>query len=562
MRRTKELSAILLSIILVIGIFPLMQVNAAAVDTEGTSTAASGDNSLSSLSLSAGSLSPAFQYNVTDYTASVGQDVSSVEVSAKTSNAAAVIESISGNTELQPGQNTISIVVKAENGMTATYKIIVTREGNAESVPEQGAEQPDTGTQSPETGAEHPEGGTEAQEGNQGGITVNGHPFNLAPAIPDDIIPEDFTKATVNCQGQQVEGLQYGKGTLTLVYLTTPSTEVKNTLAVYEEASGVFYPFRKISQGENQYLILLNPPAETGLSQEYSLSDQKVSTFENVPVFVKAGAGAAAGDGAGGFQGAEGTEESSAGAGYEFVLVYGTSSFGNTGWYQYDAVEGTFQRYQSEGGSVQGEGSEDQEEEPSVEMQGLQNAYKDLEVQYNKKKDSSRKTTAVLIFVIAVLVIVVINLLLRGRKDDDGLEEKDYEEPEQPMRKRLQPRNERETEAQNLPGRKHLGAEDRERVKVSRRSRHQEEFKEERPLKRKRHEDELKEEKSRRNYREEEPKEGAKGRRNYRGDELEVTKSHRKIHREDEYRTKPEPKPKTKFEDIDDDFEVIDLEDL
>ena len=562
MRRTKELSAILLSIILVIGIFPLMQVNAAAVDTGGTSTAASGDNSLSSLSLSAGSLSPAFQYNVTDYTASVGQDVSSVEVSAKTSNAAAVIESVTGNTDLQPGQNTISIVVKAENGMTATYKITVTREGNAESVPEQGAEQPDTGTQSPETGAEHPEGGTEAQEGNQGGITVNGHPFNLAPAIPDDIIPEDFTKAAVNCQGQQVEGLQYGKGTLTLVYLTTPSTEVKNTLAVYEEASGVFYPFRKISQGENQYLILLNPPAETGLSQEYSLSEQKVSTFENVPVFVKAGAGTAAGDGAGGFQGAEGTEGNSAGAGYEFALVYGTSSFGNTGWYQYDTVEGTFQRYQPEGGFVPGEGSEDQEEEPSVEMQGLQNAYKDLEVQYNKKKDSSRKTTAVLIFAIAVLVIVVINLLLRGRKDDDGLEEEDYEEPEQPMRKRLQLREEREKEGQNLPDRKHLGAEDRERVKVSRRNRRQEEFKEEKSLKRNHHEDELKEEKSLRNYSEEEPKEGAKGLRNYRGDELEATKSHRKIHREDEYRTKPEPKPKTKFEDIDDDFEVIDLEDL
>lgn len=574
MRRTKELSAILLSIILVIGIFPLMRVNAAAVDTEGTSTAASGDNSLSSLSLSAGSLSPAFQYNVTDYTASVGQDVSSVEVSAKTSNAAAVIESISGNTDLQPGQNTISIVVKAENGMTATYKIIVTREGNAESVPEQGAEQPDTGTQSPETGAEQPEGGTEGQEGNQGGITVNGHPFNLAPAIPDDIIPEDFTKVTVNCQGQQVEGLQYGKGTLTLVYLTTPSTEVKNTLAVYEEASGVFYPFRKISQGENQYLILLNPPAETGLSQEYSLSDQKVSTFENVPVFVKAGSGTAAGDGAGGFQGAEGSEGNSAGAGYEFALVYGTSSFGNTGWYQYDTVEGTFQRYKLEGGSVQGESSEDQEEEPSVEMQGLQNAYKDLEVQYNKKKDSSRKTTAVLIFVIAVLVIAVINLLLRGRKDDDGLEEEDYEEPVQPMRKRLQPRKERAAEGQK--GRKHLEAEDREHVKVSSRTRHQEEFKEEKSLKRNRREDELKENsrrdyhmdepkegaKGRRNYRVDEPKEGAKGRRNYRVDELEETKSHRKIHRDDEYRTKPEPKPKTKFEDIDDDFEVIDLEDL
>ena len=174
MRRTKELSAILLSIILVIGIFPLMQVNAAAVDTGGTSTAASGDNSLSSLSLSAGSLSPAFQYNVTDYTASVGQDVSSVEVSAKTSNAAAVIESVSGNTDLQPGQNTISIVVKAENGMTATYKITVTREGNAERVPEQGAEQRIQGHRAQKQARNIQKGGQKRRKETRGGLRSTG----------------------------------------------------------------------------------------------------------------------------------------------------------------------------------------------------------------------------------------------------------------------------------------------------------------------------------------------------------------------------------------------------
>ena len=48
--------------------------------------------------------------------------------------------------------------------------------------------------------------------------------------VPDDVIPQDFTKDTVTCQGQQVECLRFEKGTLTLVYLTTPSTEVKNTL--------------------------------------------------------------------------------------------------------------------------------------------------------------------------------------------------------------------------------------------------------------------------------------------------------------------------------------------
>ena len=91
MRRTKEISAILLSIILLLVIVPAMQVFATAPGNTGAQ-GASEDNSLSSLSLSAGDLSPAFQYNVTDYTASVGQEVTSVEVNAKTSNANAVVE--------------------------------------------------------------------------------------------------------------------------------------------------------------------------------------------------------------------------------------------------------------------------------------------------------------------------------------------------------------------------------------------------------------------------------------------------------------------------------------
>ena len=129
MRRTKELAVLLLSLLLLMGMVPV-QVFATAADNVESSLSA--DNSLSTLSLSAGTLSPSFQYNVTDYTASVGADVASVEVTAKTSNEFATVESISGNTDLQPGQNTVSVVVKAQNGATATYKIVVTKAQGAQ----------------------------------------------------------------------------------------------------------------------------------------------------------------------------------------------------------------------------------------------------------------------------------------------------------------------------------------------------------------------------------------------------------------------------------------------
>lgn len=103
-------------------------VHATAVTSENGQAAASDDNSLSSLALSEGQISPALQAGVTKYTATVPNDVTEVEVSARTTNAKASITSISGNTNLSEGENLISIVVTAENGSAATYKITVTRE--------------------------------------------------------------------------------------------------------------------------------------------------------------------------------------------------------------------------------------------------------------------------------------------------------------------------------------------------------------------------------------------------------------------------------------------------
>ena len=82
----------------------------------------SADNSLSSLKLSSGTLSPSFKKSTTKYTATVAYDVKKVVVSAKTSNEKATIESVTdnGTVNLKVGENTIKIVVRAENGVKAT----------------------------------------------------------------------------------------------------------------------------------------------------------------------------------------------------------------------------------------------------------------------------------------------------------------------------------------------------------------------------------------------------------------------------------------------------------
>ncbi len=435
MRKTRKIMGILLSWIVLMGIFQFMPIY---ID-EGRVYAAeqSGDNSLSSLSISPGTLSPAFQYNVVDYTATVGEDVTSVEVNAQPSNEAAAIESVSGNTDLQAGENTISIVVKAQNGTTATYKIVVTRGGTQEGAAGDAA---DTTAQEPQT------------DGTEGGITLDGHPFNLAPTIPADVVPQDFTKTTVTCQGQQVEGLTFDKAELTLVYLTTPSTEVKNTLAVYEGEE--FYPFRKVQLDEANYLIILNPPKETGLSSEYAQIEQTVGEFANVPAYAKGGNSSQAEDA----QEQEGNEAKGDSGGEGFSLIYGASSYGNKGWYQYDAKESTIQRYNSTEASVSPIVPVTQPEdslEPGAEMQSLQKAYTDMEEQYNNQKDSSRKTIAVLIFIIAVLLVVVVNLLLRGRKGEEDLleEDVDYDDLSEKVRQQVKSARKSRREQEGRGGR-------------------------------------------------------------------------------------------------------------
>lgn len=88
---------------------------------------ASADNSLSMLSIEGIRLEPEFKYSRLKYSGSVDYSVTDVQVNAVTSNKAAKIVSISGNSNLQVGENEINIVVQAKNGRKATYTILLTR---------------------------------------------------------------------------------------------------------------------------------------------------------------------------------------------------------------------------------------------------------------------------------------------------------------------------------------------------------------------------------------------------------------------------------------------------
>lgn len=85
----------------------------------------SNDATLKSLSITGVQISPEFASNVTSYTANVEEDVTQAEVLAVANSEKAKVE-ITGNDNLQNGENTIVVKVTAEDGTVNNYEIKLT----------------------------------------------------------------------------------------------------------------------------------------------------------------------------------------------------------------------------------------------------------------------------------------------------------------------------------------------------------------------------------------------------------------------------------------------------
>ncbi len=375
----------------------------------------SDDNSLSSLKLSSGTLSPSFKGNVTKYTATVGYDVTKVVVSAKTSSSKATIESVTGNgtVNLNVGENTIQIVVKAENGVKATYTIVVTRKAKDTTV-----------TPEPSESESEPE--TTTPDVNEV-LQYNGEQMYVADEIPEESIPTGFESKLLVVNGQQMQGLSFTKGDLKVLYLN--NTNGAGSLYVYDETQQMIYPFIKLTS-EKSYVIVLSPDEQTapapagfesctlsiegkGIINAYQLKEEVPAGTEDVEDSTSAW----------NLFGAE-TFYAAQAKGNEFYLIYCMNDDGEKGWYMYDSVEETFQRYFAATSSVQtgGDVSED-----------LQSKYAALEKELNTAKMTQYIIIAIAVAVVIILIIVIVVLALRNRSQEEDFfdgydDEEEYEE--------------------------------------------------------------------------------------------------------------------------------------
>lgn len=351
----------------------------------------SADNSLKSLTISPGTLSPAFTGKTTTYSATVGSDVTSIAVSATPVNDKATVESVTGNTELKAGTNTIKVVVKAENGVTATYTINVTKQGGAAAEP---------------TDEEQPE---ETPETAEPTVTVGGTAYQIADDFTAEDIPVDFTETTINYHGTDYKGVSFDKGSLGLVWMKpVDAADAGGRFFVYDSTRDVCYPFVKLSHGE-KYVIALLAPIDFTMPENYVQTELAAGDAGNITAYQIT---------------QEETELVS-----DFYTFYAVNSDGTEGWYQYDALEGTYQR--ANAADVQQEEAADE-----ADITYLQEEYDALSQRYTEEKAFSRNVMAVLVFILAVLVIVIINLLIHrfrgGNSDDFSDDDDEYEDGREP----------------------------------------------------------------------------------------------------------------------------------
>lgn len=335
-------------------------------DNENKEEKKSSNASLGSLVISAGTLSPEFSAATKDYTATVDYSCSSLAVTANPADSKASVTSVTGNDSLEVGENTVSVVVTAEDGSTSTYNIVVTR--RAEDDPENADKQD-----------------------NWKKFDINGTEWTMVNDIPEDVVPEGFEHSKTVIDGLEYNTLHGTFGDITLVYL---QSESGNGLFVYDAAQNTAYEFVRINS-ESHFIVVLLPKV-----------DDVPEGYNEISLSIEGKGVATAYQTKG-----EKTDDQTK----DFYLIYAMNDNGESGWYTYDSVDGTYMRTELGTPTVV---QKENDTTKSELVPGIANKYLVL--------------AAILVLVIFILLLLLIVSAVKNRRykavDDEEDDDSDAED--------------------------------------------------------------------------------------------------------------------------------------
>lgn len=358
----------------------------AAVIAVGTNSqeGLSSDATLYVLEMNPGEMVPAFSSDVTEYKILIENDVTDITVSGAVSDPGAQITAASGFKNLKEGTNQAIITVTAADGTMLSYHFTIERSESVSTEQEMTEQE------------EEPES---LQESDGLFVTIDDVSYTVQSVVDDSVLPAGCVKTTATYNGHPVEAALFEKGGLTLLYALAEGGE-GGEFFVYNEGTGKLQTFVQIYNIENRFIVPIeaqdNPPAQ--------FKEGRMQWNNSyLPAFVLADASVENAD--------------------VFYLLYAVSNEGERGFYLYDAMEGTYQRFLNYTGA------------------------KSAAVSANPS--GSNKNAVIVILVLSALligaVLLIVNIIINNKEMQEeemltGASRPKKKSPKKPAPKRPQPK--------------------------------------------------------------------------------------------------------------------------
>lgn len=158
---------------------------------------------------------------------------------------------------------------------------------------------------------------TDTNENTATKVTVNGVEYTLSENFSEAEIPVGFAEATMEYEGAQRKVVKQQTADVYLGYLVDAQNAGK--FFMYDSTASAFIPFEQITISETATITLLSEKKDIKLPKEYqeteiTLNDQVFPAWRNV-------------------------EKS------DYYILYAMNNQGEKTLYQYDSVDGTYQRF-------------------------------------------------------------------------------------------------------------------------------------------------------------------------------------------------------------------------
>ncbi len=272
---------------------------AASSNTSSTTQQDTNSNTkaaLSSIKVAAGTLTPAFKENITEYTVVVPYTQTDGLLTCEALDKKAKV-SVEGDRELKVGLNKRTIVVVASNGETRRYNVTFNRlDENGNDI-------------------------TAAQD-DSNSVLIDNKEFVIAQNDSSIVIPKGFSLTTATYEEKEIAVYSDATGKITIVYLTAKDESEEG---FYLLNNGKFTKFYYIECAEVCYVI----KEDNGTAPEGFYKSTYEHNGVNIPCFKY-------------------TSQDYA----DFIVVSAVTTSGGEGYYRYDVKENTMQRYSEFTGGI------------------------------------------------------------------------------------------------------------------------------------------------------------------------------------------------------------------